>query len=278
MNILRKFSLCFGLMLVINLLGCGRSSLDSDSTLGGYHPAELVVFIAASLTEAFGELGNQFEAMHPGVRIVYNIAGSQQLARQLIQGAGGDIFASANQVQMENVIASGRASPAEVEIFTENQLVVIFPTTNPANIQDLSDLSNPGLRLILAAPEVPAGTYALEYLSKASKVDGLGPEYKQRVLNNVISYEESVRFVLAKVALGEADAGIVYSSDVVGSDGEKVGRLEIPAEYNIVARYPLVILIDSPQPDLARAFVDFVLSPPGQTILADYGFSPVGKE
>lgn len=278
MNILRKFSLCFGLMLVINLLGCGRSSLDSDSTLGGYHPAELVVFIAASLTEAFGELGNQFEAMHPGVRIVYNIAGSQQLARQLIQGAGGDIFASANQVQMENVIASGRASPAEVEIFTENQLVVIFPNTNPANIQDLSDLSNPGLRLILAAPEVPAGTYALEYLSKASKVDGLGPEYKQRVLNNVISYEESVRFVLAKVALGEADAGIVYSSDVVGSDGEKVGRLEIPAEYNIVARYPLVILVDSPQPDLARAFVDFVLSPPGQTILADYGFSPVGKE
>jgi molybdate transport system substrate-binding protein len=152
--------------------------------------------------------------------------------------------------------------------------VVIFPTDNPAGIKELKDLARPGLKLDLAAKEVPVGQYALDVFDKASKDAAYGAEFKAAVLGNVVSYEENVKAVLSKVALGEADAGIVYTSDLTGDAAAKVGRLEIPDALNTIAAYPIAPIKDARNADLAAKFVSYVLSPEGQEILGRYGFMP----
>ena len=241
---------------------------------------ELNVFAASSLAAPFTELGELFQSSHPDVRLVFNFAGSQQLARQIIQGAPADVFASADQPQMDAVAAAGYLSPASQQIFARNQLVLIFPLENPAAIAVLPDLAKPGLRLVLAAPEVPVGQYALQFLAQASAAPAFPLAFKDSVLNNVVSYEDNVKAVLAKVALGEADAGIVYASDTSGPDGDQVRRLEIPPALNVVAAYPIAPLnaaaplFGAAHPALAQAFIELVLSQPGQSILAQNGFLP----
>jgi molybdate transport system substrate-binding protein len=236
---------------------------------------DLTVFAAASLTEAFTELGAQFEVGHPSVDLVFNFAGSQQLVQQLAQGAGADVFASANQAQLDAAIEAGRVEGGSARTFARNQLVVIYPLDNPGVIASLDDLAKPGLRLVIAAKEVPVGRYALAFLDKAAQDPGFGPAYQAGVLDNVVSYEENVRAVLTKVVLGEADAGIVYTSDISGENGEKVNRMDIPTVLNVIAEYPIAVVQDSAHPDAALAFVDFVLSADGQSILEKYGFLPV---
>ena len=270
-------SLLIGLLL---MLGCGRPTgaisnqvATTANTAGA--SVTLTVFAAASLTNAFAEIGRDFEASHPGVRVTFNFAGSQQLAQQLAQGAPGDVFASANQQQMNAAVDSGRIATDTVQTFVQNRLVVIFPEDNPADIGQLQDLTKPGLKLILAAAEVPVGQYSLDFLDKAGQDTAFGIDFKENVLANVVSYEENVRSVFTKVALGEADAGIVYSSDVVGAGSGRVGKLNIPDPLNTVAGYPIAAIDDSNQPDLVHAFIAFVLSPAGQQILSDYGFIPV---
>jgi molybdate transport system substrate-binding protein len=236
-------------------------------------PQTVTVFAAASLTEAFTEIGQAFEAGRPGVKVEFNFAGSQQLAQQLAQGAQADVFASANQVQMDSAISAGRVAEDDVQDFAHNRLVVIYPKDNPAGLARLQALTREGLKLVLAAREVPVGGYALQFLEKASQSPDFGSDFEGKVLNNVVSYEENVRAVYSKVSLGEADAGIVYASDIP-KDDTHVGSLEIPGELNVVATYPIASLEDSPNPGLAAAFVEFVLSATGQDILAGYGFSP----
>lgn len=235
---------------------------------------ELNIFAAASLAAPFTELGELFQSSHPDVRLVFNFAGSQQLARQVIQGAPADVFASANPAQLDAVAAAGYLDPASAQIFARNQLVVIFPRENPAAIDSLSDLAKPGLKLVLAAPEVPAGQYALQFLVQASADPVFTPTYQDEVLKNVVSYEDNVKAVLTKVALGEADAGIVYASDITGPDRDKVHSLAIPPSLNVTAGYPIALLSASSQAALAQAFIDLVLSQPGQAILAQYAFLP----
>lgn len=240
--------------------------------------AELTVFAAASLAEAFGELADRFQEAHPGVRVLINFAGSQQLAQQLAQGAPADIFASANEDQMEIVIAAGRVMPHSAQVFAHNRLVVIVPGDNPAGLATLQDLAQPGLKLVMAAPAVPVGSYTLDFLEKATVE--YGTTYSPTVLANVVSYEANVRGVLSKVRLGEADAGIVYTSDLSGvTDGaaDAVGRIEIPDELNTVARYTIAPLADAPHPELAQAFIDLVLSSEGQSVLARHGLIPVAE-
>lgn len=232
----------------------------------------LTVFAAASLTEAFTELGTHFEAAHPGMTVTFNFAGSQQLAQQLGQGAPGDVFASANAQQMALVVENGRIAPDAPVTFARNRLVVIFPTDNPADLQALPDLAWPGVRLVLAEAAVPVGRYTLDFLDKAAADATLGPAFHDGVLANVVSYEQNVRTVFTKVALGEADAGIVYSSDVVGTGSEAVAQIAIPDELNVSATYPIAPLADAQRPFLAQQFIDFVLSDEGQAILASYGF------
>jgi molybdate transport system substrate-binding protein len=160
------------------------------------------------------------------------------------------------------------------QTFVRNRLVVIYPEGNPANLARLQDLAHPGLKLVLAAKEVPVGGYSLQFLKKASQAADYSSDFAEKVLANVVSYEENVRAVYSKVALGEADAGIVYATDVPKDNPDGVGRLDIPDELNVVASYPIASVVDSANPPLAKSFVDFVLSPAGQSILAGYGFSP----
>jgi len=237
----------------------------------------LNVFAAASLTEAFREIGAQVSADNPGVEVVFNFAGSNQLATQIGQGAPADVFASANKTQMNAAIDSGRIVSGTQQTFARNRLVVVTPGDNPAGITALADLGKPGVKLVLAAKEVPVGQYVLDFLDKAAADETFGTAYRDAVLANVVSYEENVRGVLTKVALGEADAGIVYSSDVAASGEGEVGQIDIPDALNTIAMYPIAVLGDSAHPELAQAFVDAVLSADGQGVLRKYGFLSAGE-
>jgi molybdate transport system substrate-binding protein len=233
----------------------------------------LIVFAAASLTDAFATLGEAFRAQHRGQEVLFNFAGSQQLAQQIAGGAPGHVFASANLVQMEQVVASGRAAATAVQPFAANRLVVVFPQSNPGAIGSLQDLAQDDLRLVLAAEEVPVGRYTLQFLEHASASE-LGADYGTRVLGNVVSYELNVRAVLTKVALGEADAGIVYESDLVGRPDAALGRLEIPDALNVEARYFIAPIEGNDAAASGGAFIDFVLSAEGQDILRQFGLGP----
>jgi molybdate transport system substrate-binding protein len=263
-----------GLGIVLMLAAC-TSPAGSSNSAG--QPVTLTVFAAASLTESFGEIGTAFEAVHPGVKVVFNFAGSQQLAQQLAQGAPADVFASANPDQMAVAVQQGRIAPGSPQTFVENRLVVIVPRDNPAGITDLQDLAKSGLRIVLAAQEVPVGQYSLDFLVKATQAGAFGTGYRVAVLKNVVSYEDNVKAVLSKVILGEADAGIVYTSDLSGDNATRVIQIDIPDAYNVIATYPIAAVIDSPNSAIAADFIDFVLSKDGQSRLAKYGFIPLNR-
>ena len=260
-----------GWLLAGRLAGCSLSAVQPAAT----PDRELVVFAAASLADAFERMGAAFAAGEPGVRVTLSVAGSQQLAQQLNSGAPADVFASANRLQMQAVVDGGRIDAGEVQLFASNRLVVVLPADNPAGLDSLQDLALPGLKLVLADAAVPVGQYSLDFLAKASASPEYTAVYSPTVLANVVSYEDNVRVVLAKVQLGEADAGIVYASDVVGAVRDSVRLLAIPDPWNVVASYPIAPVGDSMQPDLAARFVAFVLGPEGQAILADAGLLPV---
>ncbi len=238
-------------------------------------PVTLTVFAAASLTDAFDEIKGRFEAANPGVTVAYNFAGSNALAQQLGEGAPADVFASANKKQMDVAIDAGRVVTGTTQVFVRNRLVVIVPKDNPANVETLQDLARTGLKLILAAKDVPVGQYALDFLDKATADAAFGAAFKDDVLANVVSYEDNVRSVLTKVALGEGDAGIVYTSDISGDAAKDVVRIEVPDALNTIAQYPIGAVKDSANADVAEAFIAFVLSAEGQAILQSYGFLSV---
>jgi molybdate transport system substrate-binding protein len=236
-------------------------------------PANLTVYAASSLTEAFTEIGREFERQHPGSKVEFNFGGSQQLVQQLAQGAPVDVFASANQTQMDAAVKSGRVVTGTAQTFARNRLIAIYPKEGGTPLTSLQDLAKPNLKLVLAAKEVPVGQYALEFLTRAAADPGFGPQYREAVLRNVVSYEANVRAVLSKVALGEADAGIVYLTDLAGQEAKSVGRLEIPEALHPIAVYPVAAIKDSNQAESAKAFIELVLASEGQKILAKYGFT-----
>jgi molybdate transport system substrate-binding protein len=255
------------------LVGCNPANLTTTS--GGTNtapsPRILTVFAAASLTDAFGEIGQAFEAANPGVTIKFNFAGSQSLRNQIEQGARADVFASANTREMDALVEGKFVAENSAQFFLTNQLVVILPADNPAGLQELSDLEKNGSKIILAAREVPVGDYTLQMLKKLEPA--LGDGFQDRVLANVVSYENDVKQVVIKVQLGEADAGIVYVSDAIAAP--ELLTLEIPVEYNVIAKFPLATLTESEYPERAQNFVAMVLSPEGQAILKKWGFIPV---
>jgi molybdate transport system substrate-binding protein len=233
---------------------------------------KLTVFAAASLTDAFNEIGDKFKQQHPGAALEFNYAGSQQLRTQLEQGAVADVFASANTQEMNTAIQAGLVVSGTQQTFVRNRLAVIVPKDDPGGIAGLRDLAKPGLKIVLAAPGVPVGGYALTALDKMNA--DFGATFSQTVLSNVVSQEDNVKQVVAKIQLGESDAGIVYTSDVTPDAAEKVTKIDIPDKYNVLATYPIAVLKSAPQADLAAKFVDYVLSPDGQAILVKWGFIP----
>jgi molybdate transport system substrate-binding protein len=236
-------------------------------------PPTLNVFAAASLTEAFRELGRTLEQRRPGLKVQFNFAGSQQLAAQIEQGAPADVFASADQRWMDFVKEKGLVK-GEAPVFARNRLVVIVPKTNPARIDALPDLARRGVKIVLAAEAVPAGKYSREALRNLAGAEGFPEGYDRRVLANVVSQEENVKSVVSKVQLGEADAGMVYRSDVTPSVSRYVRVLDIPDAQNVIAEYPIAVLKSAPNAEAATLFMDLVRSDEGQRILQRHGLLP----
>lgn len=230
----------------------------------------MLVFAAASLTEAFGELEAAFEAANPGIDLVLNLGSSSALRTQIEDGAPADVFASANLEHMQTLVESNLVDPDSVAVFASNEIVVILPASNPAAVYRLEDLASPGVRIVLALPEVPAGSYAR--LAIAALEEDLGPGYERAVLGNLVSSEDSVRQVLLKVELGEADAGFVYRTDALAS--QNVELLEIPASLRPAVSYTIGRVVDARNQSAAQRFLEFVLSMDGARVLNGWGFSP----
>ncbi|MGC6488210.1 MAG: molybdate ABC transporter substrate-binding protein [Planctomycetota bacterium] len=217
------------------------------------------VFAAASLTAPFGELVEAFGAAHPELRVELHCAGTPQLVMQLREGAPADVFASADRVQMDRVVAAGRAAGAP-RVFAGNTLSIVTPPENRAGVASLEDLARDGVVALLCAPSVPAGRYARDALTRAG------------VTVTSASDEPSVRAVISKVALGVADAGVVYRTDALAA-AERVQALPIAAPHNVTASYPIVATSAGAEAEHGQAFVAFVLGETGRRVLARHGFT-----
>ncbi len=254
------------LLVFLIVAGCSPTAAPTSAR------HTLTVFAAASLTDAFTEIGKKFEASNPSVTLVFNFAGSQALRTQIEEGAPVDVFASANKTEMDTLVEASFVAQGAPQTFLNNKLVVILPADNPAALNRLEDLAKRGIKLVLAAQEVPVGKYARLALEAMNGHYGTG--FKNNVVANVVSNEDSVKQVVAKVQLGEADAGIVYTSDAIAAPDLKI--IEIPDELNVIAEYPIAALSQSPNPELANGFIAFVLSDEGQMILQKWGFASPG--
>jgi molybdate transport system substrate-binding protein len=260
------------------LMACSASAAGGPINAGDGGQS-LTVFAGSSLTEAFRELGQAFEGQHPGSSVVYNFAGSQRLRFQLEQGARADVFASADWKQMRSLVKAGLVSGDPVN-FASNQLLVIVPSSPEGGmpapaVSRLEDLATPGVKLVLASPEVPAGAYSRTVLEKMSADARFEPGYSEKVLANLVSEETNVRNVVQKVALGEADAGMVYRSDTLVSEiVRRVEVIPIPVDYNVTANYPAAVMEEAREPGLAHDFLSFLQSETAQRILRRRGFGP----
>jgi molybdate transport system substrate-binding protein len=261
---MKSFLQAFIFLIVSSLLlnACGGTSNGSHT---------LTVYAAASLTDAFTEISKAFEAEHQDVKVVLNFGGSQNLRTQIEQGAPADIFASANTREMDTLVAKNLVNVNAPRIFLTNHLVLILPKDNPAGITSLEELGNPGLKIVLAAEEVPAGRYARQVLENLNTM--FGADYKDKVMANVVSNEDNIRQAVTKVQLSEADASIVYVSDAVAVP--ELMQIEIPEDVNVLAEYPIAPLASSEDPGSANQFIAYVLSSAGQSILLKWGFTPV---
>jgi molybdate transport system substrate-binding protein len=252
-------------LAALALAGCGAdssgassssttsSTTSSNGALGG----SITVFAAASLKESFTAIGQAFEAANPGTTVRFTFAASSALAQQIVQGAPADVFASSSPKNMQQVV-DGKAANRPIS-FARNELEIAAAPGNPAHITSLSDLAKPGVKVVLCQPQVPCGALAQQVLAKA------------RVGVKPVSLEADVKSTLTKVQLGEADAGLVYVTDV-NSAGTKLTGIAIPPEVNLATTYPIAALTASRKPDLATAFVRYVLSSSGRAELAKAGF------
>lgn len=246
-------------IVVVGLLAaCSPTPSPTPPHGGGEQTRTVTIFAAASLTAAFQSIGSAVGRADPRLKAEFNFAGSSTLVAQIEQGALADVFASADQPNMRKLVDVGLITGSP-RVFATNRLQIVTAAGNPKGITGLTDLVRPGLVVVLCAPAVPCGRYAVQALQKAG------------VSVVPASQETDVKAVVSKVALGEADAGLVYVTDVKAG-GAKVQGIVIPDAQNVVATYPIAVVKAAPDSRAAQAFVDFVLSPQGQRILASFGF------
>jgi molybdate transport system substrate-binding protein len=252
---------------------CGSSSNGSSSattpattgasTSAGAVQGDITVFAAASLTDSFNEIGSAFTKANPQAHVKFSYDASSALVQQINQGAPADVFASADQANMSKLTKAGNNGSAPV-VFATNLLGIIVAPNNPKGIKGVEDLGNPALKVVLCADGVPCGTYAKQILDAA------------HVTVKPVSYEQNVKGVVTKVTAGEADAGIVYVTDVAAA-GSKASGVDIPKDINVIAQYPIASTKTSKNTAVDQAFINFVLGSDGQAILAKYGFLPPPK-
>jgi molybdate transport system substrate-binding protein len=243
-------------VLLGTVAGCGSD--DSSGSSGSSKQTTLTVYAASSLTSTFTALGKKFEASHQGVQVSFSFGGSSDLVAQIQQGAPADVFASADAKNMDKAV-SAKAVEGDPVDFASNTLEIAVPPDNPAHVTSLKDLAEPGTKVVVCAPEVPCGA-ATQKVEQSSKVT-IKP----------VSEEQAVTDVLTKVESGEADAGLVYVTDVQAA-GSKVTGVRFPESSSAVNTYPIAALSDSRHADLAKQFVDLVTGTEGQAVLADAGF------
>jgi molybdate transport system substrate-binding protein len=247
--------------LLCTMAACGDDDDGSAAgAAGGDLEGSITVFAAASLTDAFGQVGDAFEDANPGVSVEFGYDGSSSLRDQILSGAPADVFASANTSAMD-AVAEGDGLDGDPQTFVTNELEIAVPARNEAGVEGLDDFGDDSLLIGLCAEEVPCGEFGRQALANAGVTPAPDTE------------EPDVRSLLAKVESGDLDAGIVYVTDVQ-SAGDRVEGIEIPDEDNVVAEYPIATLAGSSNADVAQAFVDFVLSAQGQEILRSFGFGP----
>lgn len=244
-------------LALVGLVACGASPSSGPATQQ-IVPRSLIVSAAASLSGVFDQLADQFQAANPGVSVKLNYGGSTDLAAQILQGARVDVFATANTATMNTVATAGLLDSAPT-VFATNQLQIVVAKGNPKSIARFADLSKPGITVVVETPQEPAGA-ATRNLEQATGVT-LHP----------VSEELDVNLVLSKVATGNADAGVVYVTDVRAANG-KVQAVDLPEAALVTNTYPIAVLKNSAQPDLARQFVALVLSSTGQQVLTRAGF------
>jgi len=247
-------------------LACLAMVLTACGSDGGSESerSEITVLAAASLTAAFTKIGADFERANPDTTVRFGFGPSDGLATQILEGAPADVFAPASPKYMAQVQSDGSGVTGRAD-FARNKLAVIVPSDNPAGIGSVADLAKPGVKLVLAAVGVPAGDYAREILANAG--------IQKEALANVVSNEEDVKGVVQKVLLGEADAGIVYRTDVTSDISAQVREIAIPDGVNVIATYPIAVIGGSGNRDAAEAFVRYVTGP-GQVTLRSFGFLP----
>jgi molybdate transport system substrate-binding protein len=256
-------ALCCCLLL---LTGCASDDGSSGGGTGSGQPIELTVFAASSLTAVFQDrIGPDFEAAHPGTTVTFNLGASDTLAGQIQSEGTADVFAAASGTWMDEVEEDPGVT--DRSDFVRNRLVIITPPDNPAAITSIDDLATPGVQLVLAAKGVPVGDYARESLDNA----GISSPAE----DNVVSNEEDNASVVAKIVAGEADAAIVYESDVSAAAGNDVNAVTIPKDVNVIATYLIAVVDGAPNTDLAAQFVEYVTGPQGQASLETYGFEPI---
>jgi molybdate transport system substrate-binding protein len=244
----------------VSLVAAGLLASACGSGSDGANRNGISVFAAASLTAAFTEVADAFMAVNPDVDVTLNFAGSSELVAQISDGAPADVFASADVATMTALTDAGLAA-TDPKVFATNVAEILVERGNPEGIGSVADLAADDLIVVQCAPEVPCGSYAEQVLANAG------------VSVTPASFEENVKAVVTKVTLGEADAGIVYRTDVLAADGGADG-VPIPDDVNVVAEYPIALVGDDPDRAVANSFVDFVLGADGQSILADFGFGP----
>jgi molybdate transport system substrate-binding protein len=274
------------LLLALLLAGCtAGSGASSGSAAGagggsagrspegspGVAAAQLTVFAAASLQGVLDEAKTAYEAAHPGTTLTVSTGSSAALETQIELGAPADVFLSADTANAQKLVADGFASGSPV-VFARNELTVIVPKDDPAGVASPADLAKPGLRIIAAGDAVPITRYANQLVANLAALPGYPADFAAAYEANVASREDDVKAVLAKVELGEGDAGIVYVTDAAASS--KVRTIPVPAAANVPATYAGAVVKDSAQPDAARAFLDWLAGSGGQAILARFGFLP----
>jgi molybdate transport system substrate-binding protein len=260
---LRRLLVVLSLLLLL-LTACGAQG--NVTTTPTATPISLNVSAAASLTESFNDIKTAYQVSHHNITITYNFAGSQILEQQIANGAPCDVFASADQTNMQKAASANLVGPDH--IFARNKLVVIVPASNPAHINSLHDLAKSGVKIAIGAPSVPVGKYTLQMLDNLSKTAGYGESYVRSVKKNVVSQEDNVKAIVQKVSLGTVDAGIVYATDLT----KQVTVIDIPESANVIAKYPIAVAKKSAHASEAEVFVQYILSSDGQAILAKYHF------
>jgi molybdate transport system substrate-binding protein len=243
---------------------------DSSPAASDEVSGDVVVFAASSLTDAFKDIAAEFQHAHPHARAVFSFGGSSQLAIQLVNGARADVFASADQDQMD-VAEKGHALLEPQQVFVRNRLMVIAPHDNPASITSFEDLAKPGIKVVGAQASVPIGAYTTQLLKSASADPNYGADFEQRVERNVVSREDTVRQIVAKIQLGEADAAVVYVTDVTPQIASQFVQVSLPEDLQVTAQYPIAVANGHNRAG-GEAFVAFMQSPVAQHILATWGF------